>query len=126
LGTHGAISLVFLSAWLQRTCRAILHDPVMYPEPDAFKPERFINADGSLRDDPVVTSAFGFGKRVCPGRHFVDSSLFIVVASLLSVFKIERGKGSDGGPDAYPFTGNGIRYSHRVSFFVWEGSHIKR
>ena len=92
----------------------------MYPEPDAFKPERFINADGSLRDDPVVTSAFGFGKRVCPGRHFVDSSFFIVVASLLSVFKIERGKGSDGGPDAYPFTGNGIRYSHRVSFFVWE------
>jgi len=95
----------------------------MYPEPDAFKPERFINADGSLRDDPVVTSTFGFGKRVCPGRHFVDSSLFIVVASLLSVFKIERGKGSDGGPDAYPFTGNGIRYSHRVS---GKGSHIKR
>lgn len=92
----------------------------MYPEPNAFKPERFINVDGSLRDDPVVTSAFGFGKRICPGRHLVDSSFFIVVASLLSVFKIERGKGSDGRSDVYPFTGNGIRYSHRVSVFVWE------
>jgi cytochrome P450 len=82
----------------------------MYPEPDAFKPERFIDADGSLRDDSVLTSAFGFGKRVCPGRHFVDASLFIVVSSILSVFKIEKGKGSGVGPDAYPFTGNGIKY----------------
>jgi len=82
----------------------------MYPEPDAFKPERFINADGSLRDDPVLSSAFGFGKRVCPGRHFVDASLFIVVASILSVFKIEKAKGSGVGPGAYPFTGNGIKY----------------
>lgn len=91
--------------------RAILHDPAMYPEPDAFKPERFINADGSFRDDPVLTSAFGFGRRICPGRHFVDASFFIVVASILSVFNIEKGKGSDG---AYPFTGNGITYSHLV------------
>ena len=84
----------------------------MYPEPDAFKPERFINADGSLRDDSVLPSAFGFGKRVCPGKHFVDASFFIVVASILSVFKIEKGKGSGVGPDAYPFTGNGIKYGH--------------
>jgi len=87
---------------------AILHDPTTYPDPDAFKPERFLNADGSLRDDPVLTSTFGFGKRVCPGRHFVDSTLFIVVASLFSVFKVEKGKGTDGGPRTYPFTGGGI------------------
>jgi len=87
---------------------AILHDPDMYPDPDTFKPERFINADGTLRDDPVLTSAFGFGKRICPGRHFVDASFFIVVASLLSVFDVKKDKRSDGGPDAYPFTGNGI------------------
>ena len=64
----------------------------MYPEPDSFKPERFLDPDGSLRDDPVLTSAFGFGKRICPGRHFVDVTFFIVVASLLSVFNIEKGK----------------------------------
>jgi len=90
----------------------------MYPDPDAFKPERFINADGTLRDDPVLTSAFGFGKRVCPGRHFVDASFFIVVASLLSVFNIETGKGKVSA-DAYPFTGNGITYSHRTSLMAW-------
>jgi cytochrome P450 len=98
-----------------------LHDPVMYPDPDTFKPERFINEDGTLRDDPVLTSAFGFGKRVCPGRHFVDASFFIVVASLLSVFNIETGKGKESarGSDAFPFTGNGITYSHRTSLMAW-------
>ena len=70
--------------------RGIFHDPSIYPEPDVFKPERFLNPDGSLRDDPVLLSAFGFGKRICPGRHFVDATLFIFVASVLSVFRIEN------------------------------------
>jgi len=69
---------------------AIFHDPSIYPEPDVFKPERFLDPDGSLRDDPVLVSAFGFGKRICPGRHFVDATLFIFVASVLSVFRIEN------------------------------------
>jgi hypothetical protein len=83
-------------SWVVLTLfRAILHDPATYPEPDKFKPERFLNADGSLRDDPTLTSGFGFGKRICPGRHFVDATLFIFIASLLSAFNIEKGK--DGG-----------------------------
>jgi len=86
----------------------------MYPEPDAFKPERFLNADGSLRDDPTLASTFGFGKRICPGRHLVDATLFIVVASLLSVFKIEKGKGAGDTPDSYRYTGGTVRYSHHI------------
>jgi hypothetical protein len=51
---------------------------------------------------------FGYGKRICPGRHFVDASLFIFIASLLSVFNMERGK--DGGHKLsdYTFTGGTI------------------
>ena len=99
-------------------CRGILHDPVRYPEPDAFKPERFIDPNGSLIDDPVVTTVFGLGKRVCPGKHLADCTLFLVVASLLSVFNIKKGKGTDGGPDMYPFTGNGLKYGNCVSSVV--------
>ncbi|KAH9956418.1 cytochrome P450, partial [Russula dissimulans] len=87
---------------------AILHDPVMYPEPDSFKPERFLNPDGSLRDDPVLTAAFGFGRRVCPGRHFADATLFILAASFLSVFNIEKARDTDNGPDAFSYTGTAL------------------
>ena len=106
----------FFSTWPSSFCRAILHDPDTYPEPDAFKPERFINPNGSLREDPLVTSIFGFGKRICPGRHLVDDMLFIAIASLLSVFNIKKGaNATDKGPDMYPFTGSGLRCGQCVS-----------
>lgn len=113
---HGAISDISYSTLASTIFRAILHDPDMYPDPEAFKPDRFLNADGSLRDDPVLSSTYGFGRRICPGRYFVDSTLFIVIASLLSVFKIEKPKGADGGPDAYPYTGFGITYGRHTFF----------
>jgi hypothetical protein len=124
LGIHGVIFVILYYGFDSSIFRAILHDPTTYPDPDAFKPERFLNADGSLRDDPVLTSTFGFGKRVCPGRHFVDSTLFIVVASLFSVFKVEKGKGTDGGPRTYPFTGGGIRYSLLILLATFESQFI--
>lgn len=83
-------AIMMANAW------AILHNPDLYPDPEVFKPERFLNEDGTLRDDPVVTLAFGIGKRICPGRHFVDSTLFIVISSVLSVFNVVKAKDMDG------------------------------
>ena len=102
--------------------RAVLHDPIMYPDPDSFKPERFINEDGSLRDDPILTSLFGFGKRICPGRHLADATIFIFIASLLSVFNIEKSINANETADDYPFTGGGIKYGYRVSLRHWRKS----
>ena len=76
--------------------RAVLHDPELYPDPEAFKPERFLNEDGTFRDDPVLSLAFGAGRRVCPGRHFVFATPFIVTASVLSAFNVTRAKDKDG------------------------------
>jgi hypothetical protein len=112
------MSALFFSTGSNLYRRSILHDPAAYPEPDSFRPERFINPDGSLRDDPVLTSAFGVGKRICPGRHLADATIFIAVASLLSVFNIEKSDGSGDGPDAYPFTGNGATYGFRISLIA--------
>jgi hypothetical protein len=94
--------------------RAILHDPAVYPEPDVFKPERFLGPDGSPREDPVLKSVFGFGKRICPGRHLAEATLFIAIASMLSVFNIGKDDGTDHGrpdskADMYPSTGGAIR-----------------
>ena len=94
--------------------RAILHDPSVYPEPDVFKPERFLNPDGSSCEDLRLMSAFGYGRRICPGRHFVDATLFITVASLFSVFNIQKGQRAEGEPFTYSYTGSLMRYDYTL------------
>jgi cytochrome P450 len=79
-----------------RCFRAILHDPETYPDPEEFNPERFLNEDGSVRDDPALSLAFGVGKRICPGRHLVDSTVFIVTSSVLSAFNVTKAKDEHG------------------------------
>jgi cytochrome P450 len=56
-----------------------------------------------------VTSAFGFGRRICPGRHFVDATLFILIASLLSIFNIEKGRGGGDKLSDYTYKGDLLR-----------------
>ena len=81
---------------LTRCVRAILHNPDLYPNPEEFKPERFLNDDGTLRDDPAISLAFGVGKRICPGRHFVDEIFFITISSVLLVFNVVKAKDKNG------------------------------
>ena len=76
--------------------RGILHNPDLYPDPETFNPERFLNKDGTFRDDPTISLAFGGGKRICPGRHLVDTTLFIVTASVLSVFNVIKATDENG------------------------------
>ncbi|KAJ7723509.1 cytochrome P450 [Mycena maculata] len=69
---------------------AIMHDEVTYPDPYAFKPERFL-LNGRL--NPAVQdpdAAFGFGRRLCPGRHMATAALWITVASVLATFDITK------------------------------------
>ncbi|KAI1792480.1 O-methylsterigmatocystin oxidoreductase [Ganoderma leucocontextum] len=80
---------------------ACMHDPAVYEDPHAFRPERFIQ-DGKF--DPSVQDpvpfVFGFGRRICPGRHFALASLFINVASVLHTFDITSALDTDGRPVA--------------------------
>ena len=55
-----------------------------------MKPERFTEADLDPRVPAAVDYAFGFGRRVCPGRWMAHSFVWIVVASVLSTFRIEK------------------------------------
>jgi cytochrome P450 len=88
-------SPIYLDIYLRRF-RAILHDPETYPDPEEFKPERFLNEDGTVRDDPTLSLVFGAGKRICPGRHFVDATVFIVTSSVLSAFNVTTAKDENG------------------------------
>lgn len=78
-------------------CRAILHDPATYGEDvDQFRPERFLNPDGTLNNMPYPDSAFGFGRRICAGKVLAQSSLWLTVASLLACFDLEKALDKDG------------------------------
>ena len=59
----------------------------------------------------MISSTFGYGRRVCPGRHLAEVTLFIFAASLFSVFSIERGEGASGMKASYSYTGHGLKYA---------------
>ncbi|KIY50241.1 cytochrome P450 [Fistulina hepatica ATCC 64428] len=77
-------SLIIGNSW------GILHDEEVYGSAtDAFRPERFLNADGTANERvPYPNVAFGFGRRICPGRWLSDASLFITFSSILHAFNI--------------------------------------
>ncbi|EMD39272.1 hypothetical protein CERSUDRAFT_93317 [Gelatoporia subvermispora B] len=86
-------TILFQNTW------AILRDPKRYPEPEEFRPERFLK-EGKMNPDvldPAVI-AFGAGRRVCPGRYFSELSLFINIASVLHIFRISPAIDSQGQP----------------------------
>lgn len=71
--------------------RGFTHDPNVYSDPMAFKPERFLagSDDHAPERDPHML-VFGFGRRACPGRTLADSNIFLTIARSLNVFKISK------------------------------------
>ncbi|KAH8423690.1 cytochrome P450 [Aspergillus melleus] len=67
---------------------AFMHDPKLYPDPMAFKPERFLQTDNHMPELDPHKMAFGFGRRTCPGRFLADSNLYLAVARSLTIFQI--------------------------------------
>ncbi|KAI0651006.1 cytochrome P450 [Trametes meyenii] len=70
---------------------AISRDERIFPSPEAFRPERFLDASGAaLRTDVLrpMQFAFGFGHRTCPGRFLADALLFSHFAHVLAAFDV--------------------------------------
>ncbi|KAF9552265.1 cytochrome P450 [Agrocybe pediades] len=71
---------------------AMMRDEDVYREPDKFDPGRYD------RGEPYPVSQFGFGRRICPGRHLADASVFIAIASILAVYRVEPITDNAGKP----------------------------
>ncbi|KAG6902124.1 hypothetical protein C0995_004070 [Termitomyces sp. Mi166 len=84
-------SIIIPNAW------AMLHDETIYPQPFDFNPDRWIK-DGKLNPDVrnPMHAAFGFGRRICPGRFMAYSAVWITLASMIAVFDIEKARDANG------------------------------
>ncbi|KAK0484583.1 cytochrome P450 [Armillaria novae-zelandiae] len=101
-------STIIPNSWL------CLHDENDFPEPDEFRPERFTDGHKLFKDIPDPRDfAFGYGRRICPGRHFAESNLWMNIATLLSVYNIR-----------YPVDANGLEQKQDPKF-IWKLALLK-
>ncbi|KAK7460413.1 hypothetical protein VKT23_009133 [Stygiomarasmius scandens] len=75
---------------------AVLHDERIYPNPMEFKPERFLKQEGKPTAPDSAIYAFGFGRRVCPGRFYVLDAVWLVLACVLATLDVTKVFDIDG------------------------------
>ncbi|KAF5344333.1 hypothetical protein D9758_013245 [Tetrapyrgos nigripes] len=80
---------------------AILHDEKLYPDPMTYNPSRFLKrkADSGKEIEPQpnpASYAFGFGRRICPGRWLALDTSWLVISSILATCTIEKALDSNG------------------------------
>ena len=73
---------VFIPAWPSHHCEEF------FPEPEMFKPERFLKENAS-NIIPFTFRGFGGGNRVCIGQRFAMNEMKICLAKLLNRFRFE-------------------------------------
>lgn len=104
----------------------MLHDETLYPDPHAFKPERWLSMERTP-DTYSLDIVFGFGRRyvtfssvdsafpnythslrlsllysICPGRFLADEVLFVTIARVLAAFDIVPARRQDTNEPIIP------------------------
>ena len=69
---------------------AIHSNPEDFPEPDTFRPERFLD-ERKPYPTKLGHHGFGWGRRSCSGQYFAEQGLSMTIARLLWCFDIKPG-----------------------------------
>ncbi|KAI0654156.1 cytochrome P450 [Cubamyces menziesii] len=87
--------------------------------PDSFNPDRYLPTPEKPDGEPdPARAAFGFGRRICPGRFFAEDSLFLTIASMLHVFTISHPESLSGNDALEGITWSSGLVSHPSAFAV--------
>ncbi|CAK5277831.1 unnamed protein product [Mycena citricolor] len=85
-------------AYVVGNMHELLRDPTTFPDPDIFLPERFL--DDSVARDMIgsIEIAYGFGRRICPGRYVAMATLWSTFSGVLATFDIAKAVDQHGDP----------------------------
>ncbi|XP_072020544.1 cytochrome P450 2U1-like [Amphiura filiformis] len=81
-------ALILCNIW------AIHHDPEVWPNPEQFRPERFLDKDGKVYR-PQQYVPFSIGSRKCLGEHLAKMELSVIFSHLLHQFAFKLPEGCD-------------------------------
>ncbi|VDC06022.1 unnamed protein product [Peniophora sp. CBMAI 1063] len=99
-------SIVIPNVW------SLNRDPAVFGgDAHTFRPERHLDSTGYFFRSSEGThgeghSAYGFGRRICVGRHWANNALFIIAATSLWAMSFEPVKGREPGLDDVVEEGN--------------------
>lgn len=76
---------------------AFLLDPVKYPDPESYRPDRWLEAGWPTFQEPLTQfptvkglSSFGFGQRQCLGMSLTQDELLMSCGALAWCFTLKR------------------------------------
>jgi hypothetical protein len=107
---------------------AIFRDEELYPDPDSFRPERWLDTGFPTFQEPLTLypnlkrfAGFGHGRRICPGLEVAEKALFLQVSTPLWAAPIVRKKDASGREIEVPwydYTGVSISTPRKFQFDV--------
>ncbi|GKB28992.1 geraniol 8-hydroxylase-like protein [Tanacetum coccineum] len=76
---------------------AMGRDPKIWPNPEAFSPERFLDVKIDYKGQDFELIPFGAGRRICPGLNMAHRMLHVILGSLVYKFdwKLEGNMGAE-------------------------------
>jgi cytochrome P450 len=83
-------STIYFNAW------AMSRDENTHDNPEVFNPDRYLPRDEGGAEEPILQGPFGFGRRICPGKHLAQASVWIALATLIATMDISNPIGPDG------------------------------
>ncbi|KAF5382347.1 hypothetical protein D9757_012726 [Collybiopsis confluens] len=101
-------SLPYVEAVVQGTVSMAPNRPLaVYKDPNTFNPERYLGPNAE--PDPVGRGLFGYGRRICPGLHLADVSVWINIVKAVAAVQVEPALDANGVPKLpVPETTDGI------------------